>query len=347
MRNPCNTRVVLARRPGAVPGGDDFRIEQHELPPVRDRQVLLRTLAISIDGCASKRARDTSLFEPGMALGEVMRGATVSEVVESRHPAFKPGDAVLAWSGWQEREVVDGSDIRRKLHRNAAPPLSALGVFGIWGHIAYKAMHEVARPVAGETVLIGSAASPAGEVAGQIARQRGARVVGVTSSAEKCAWLVDELEFDVALDRNAPDFDARLRAACPDGIDVLLLGTESTAFERSLPLLNMDARMPVWGTSMLGSDALRDTYDRMPYLLSAIANKRLAVASWSRTPVSHLDALQLNDPEFIATMARWLRDGTIRYREDVQHGLHTAPQALERLVRGDNFGKLIVQLASP
>ena len=347
MRNPSNFRFVLARRPGAVPSGDDFRVEHDELPPVRDRQLLLRTLAISIDRCANERARGTSLCEPGMDLGEVMRGCTVSEVLESRHPAFKPGDAVLAWSGWQEREVVDGSSIRRKLHRNAAPPMSALGAYGIYGYVAYKAMQEVARPVAGETVLIGSAASPTGEIAGQIARQRGARVVGVTSSAEKCAWLVDELEFDAALDRHDPDFDARLRAACPDGIDVLLLGVDSTAFERALPLLNMDARMPVWGTTMYGSDRVREGHDRMPYLLSAIANRRLQVTSWTRTPVSQIDALRLNDPEFLATMGRWLREGTIRHREDVQHGLHNAPAALERLVRGDNFGKLIVQVAGP
>ena len=217
MRNPSNFRLVLARRPGAVPSGDDFRIEHDELPPVRDRQLLLRTLAISIDRCANERARGTSLCEPGMDLGEVMRGCTVSEVVESRHPAFKPGDAVLAWSGWQEREVVDGSSIRRKLHRNAAPPMSALGAYGIYGYVAYKAMQEVARPVAGETVLIGSAASPTGEIAGQIARQRGARVVGVTSSAEKCAWLTDELEFDAALDRQVERVaEEKLLAMLPD-----------------------------------------------------------------------------------------------------------------------------------
>ena len=345
MRNPSNFRLVLARRPGAVPSGDDFRIEHDELPPVRDRQLLLRTLAISIDRCANERARGTSLCEPGMDLGEVMRGCTVSEVVESRHPAFKPGDAVLAWSGWQEREVVDGSSIRRKLHRNAAPPMSALGAYGIYGYVAYKAMQEVARPVAGETVLIGSAASPTGEIAGQIARQRGARVVGITSSPDKCDWLQRELDFDVALDRHHPDFAEQLRAACPQGVDVLLLGLDNTAFEHALPLLNLDARMPVWGTTMYGTDRIRDGHDRLPYLFSAIANKRLVVSSWTRTPVPMIDSLHLNDPDFLATMARWLREGTIRHREDVQEGLHTAPHALGRLALGDNFGKLIVKVA--
>ena len=345
MDSTPNTRIVLARRPQRIPVDDDFRVETERLAAPGDRQLLLRTLAISIDSCAGERARGTSMSEAATDIGDVVRGCTVSEVVRSHHPAFKPGDTVLAWSGWQEYEVVDGSAIRRKLHPNAAPRLSALGAYGVYGYVAYKSMQEVARPVAGETVLIGSAASPTGEIAGQIARQRGARVVGITSSPDKCDWLQRELDFDVALDRHHPDFAEQLRAACPQGVDVLLLGLDNTAFEHALPLLNFDARMPVWGTTMYGTDRIRDGHDRLPYLFSAIANKRLVVSSWTRTPVPMIDSLHLNDPDFLATMARWLREGTIRHREDVQEGLHTAPHALGRLALGDNFGKLIVKVA--
>ncbi|MFT3755389.1 MAG: NADP-dependent oxidoreductase [Pseudoxanthomonas sp.] len=339
----ANTRIVLERQPDGVPKESDFRIETCRLPPLQERQLLLRTQAISIDWCGGHAGLGTSPFKTALRAGEVVRCCTVSEVVQSLHAAFRPGDVVLAHSGWQECEVVDGASIRRKLHGAVAPATAALGVYGAHGHVAFKAMREVARPMAGETVVVGSAASPIGETAGQIARHNGARVVGVTSSDEKCEWLREGLGFDAAVNIHGPHFGQRLRLACPEGIDVLLLGINRALLATALPLLNTGARVPVWGCASDGSPLPFGARDGLSMLLDAIIDRRIAVSGYAHAPAGRPDATA-SEPEFVSQMGRWLRQGVIRYREDVVQGIHSAPAALQRLLEGDNFGKLIVAL---
>ncbi|MFT3763577.1 MAG: NADP-dependent oxidoreductase [Pseudoxanthomonas sp.] len=338
-----NTRIVLTARPDGDPAPCHFAFEQAPVPTPGEGEVLLRTRLLSMDACARVRACDTSLIGERMRVGEVMRCSAVAEVVRSRHPAFKPGDRVLSHSGWQDFDVVHGSQLKRKLHERVAPCSTALGVYGVYGFVAWAAMTEAAPPQAGQTVAIGSAAGPTGATAGQLARLRGARVVGVTSSAEKCDWLRDELGFDAALDFNAPDFDDALRAACPDGIDVFVPGLDYRVLDAALPLLNTGARLPVWGMSMYHPPACNDG-DRLPRLLAAIVAKRLQVRGFTARDIVQLPAEHIVDPAFMGEMGAHLRHGRVRYREQYVDGLEAAPQALQRLLDGDNFGKLIVRV---
>ena len=337
-------RLRLAGRPGA--DGDlarCFRADEAWLPAPGEGEVLLRNDWLSIDICARGRMDPDPADGDGIALGEVMPCATVASVHASRHPAFRSGDVVLAHSGWQTHAMVHGSQLKRKLHANVAPATTALGVYGLYGFIAWSAIEETGRPRAGDTMVVAGAAGPIGATAGQLAKAAGARVVGVTSGARKCAHVVGRYGFDVAVDRLSPDFADTLRATCPDGIDIFLESVHGESIDIALPLLNDDARMPLCGI-MEGSAWPLAQGDRLPAFLNAILVRRLEVRSFTRRDITRLHPQFLVDPAFLSAIGRSLREGTLRYDEDVVDGLEQAPAALARLVRGDNFGKLLVRL---
>ncbi len=346
MDDVSNTRIVLAGRPAGDPSIADFRIEQAAAPSPGTGEVLLRTRMVSIDASARVRATGTSVLGERMDLGEVVRCSTVSQVVRSRHPAFRTGDVVLAHSGWQDYDVVHGSLLKRKLYERVAPWSTALGVYGAYGYVAWSAMTRTTPPRAGQTMLVGSATGPTGATAGQLAKLRGARVVGVTSSAEKCRWLLEEARFDAAVDSRQPGFEDALRAACPDGVDLFMPGMDYRVFDAALPLLNPGARMPVWGMSMYQPpEASGLSHDRLAALLTAIVSRHVEVRGFTSHGVTPLVPELICDPDFIADMGMLMRSGRLRYREEFVDGLENAPAALERLLRGENFGKLIVRVA--
>jgi Putative NADP-dependent oxidoreductases len=342
-----NTRIVLARRPMGDPSPADFEFTQAPAPVPAEGELLLRTRLLSIDACARARARDTSFMGERMDVGEVMRCNTVAQVVRSRHPAFRPGDIVLAHTGWQDYDVVHGSQVKRKLYERVAPWSTALGVYGVYGFVAWSAMTRATPPRPGQTVLVGSATGPTGATAGQLAKLRGARVVGVTSSAEKCRWLLDEAGFDVAIDSRAPGFGEALREACPDGVDLFVPGLDYRVFDAALPLLNIGARLPVWGMTMYQTeDAGGLAQDRMAALMAAMVTRRLDVRAYNAAhDFTQLAPESICDPDFIADMGMLLRSGQLRYREEFVDGLENAPAALESVLRGENFGKLVVRVA--
>jgi NADPH-dependent curcumin reductase CurA len=333
------TRVVLAARPQGEPTADDFRIEQAPLPTPGEGQVLLRNHYLSLDPYMRGRMNAGRSYAKPVEIGEVMDGGTVSEVIESRHPDLTPGDWVLAHGGWQTHAIADGRALKRKLDARIAPLTTALGVYGMPGFTAYVGLHEIGKPQPGETVVVAAASGPVGATVGQIARLQGARTVGIAGGERKRAYLQDELGFDVALDHRAPDFAAQLRAACPQGIDVYFENVGGAVFDAVLPLLNDFARIPVCGLVAHYNDrALPEGPDRLPMLLSHILTRHLTVRGF----IQH-DFIALY-PQFLREMGGWLADGKIRYREDIVEGLENAPRALIGLLRGENFGKVVVKL---
>jgi NADPH-dependent curcumin reductase CurA len=334
-----NTRIVLAARPQGEPTSDDFRLEQAALPVPADGQVLLRNRYLSLDPYMRGRMNAGRSYAKPVEIGEVMEGGTVSEVIESRHPDLQAGDIVLAHGGWQTHTVADGKLLKRKLDPRIAPLTTALGVYGMPGFTAYVGLHEIGQPKPGETVVVAAASGPVGATVGQIAKLQGARTVGIAGGERKRAYLHDELGFDVALDHRAPDFAAQLRAECPDGIDVYFENVGGAVFDAVVPLLNDFARIPVCGLVAHYNDkALPSGPDRMAWLMSQILTRHLTVRGF----IQH-DFIALY-PQFLREMGGWLADGKIRWREDLVEGLENAPRALIGLLRGENFGKVVVKL---
>lgn len=334
-----NTRIVLASRPQGEPSAENFRIEQVPLPHPGEGEVLLRTRYLSLDPYMRGRMNAGRSYAAPVEIGQVMDGGTVSEVIESRHPQWQKGDLVLAHSGWQSHAVAAGDSLRRKLDPDEAPLSTALGVYGMPGFTAYAGLHEIGRLRAGETLVVAAASGPVGATVGQIAKLQGARVVGIAGGERKRAYVQEALGFDVALDHRAADFEQQLARAVPDGIDVYFENVGGKVFDAVLPLLNDFARIPVCGLVAHYNDrGLPPGPDRTPLLMSHILTRHLTVRGFIQS-----DFLRLY-PQFLREMGGWLREGRIQYREDIVEGLENAPTGLIGLLRGENFGKVVVRV---
>jgi NADPH-dependent curcumin reductase CurA len=221
-----------------------------------------------------------------------------------------------------------------------APVSTALGVLGMPGMTAYAGLLEIGKPQPGETVVVAAASGAVGAVVGQIARIKGARVVGIAGGAEKCRYVQDELGFDDCIDHRAPEFADRLKTACPKGIDVYFENVGGRVFEAVFPLLNPFARVPVCGLiSQYNAASPPQSAVSLPQLMRATLTKRLTIRGFIVTDFATHQA------DFLRDMSAWLKEGRIKYREDIVEGLEQAPRALIGLLRGENFGKRLIRVA--
>src|SRR6516162_9412876 len=243
---PQGKRIVLASRPVGEPKSSDFRVEEYPVPAPGDGQLVLRTIWLSLDPYMRGRMNDAASYAAPVQIGEVMEGGTVSEVIASNNAAFKKGDIVLSRVGWQTHALSDGRGLS-KIDPQLAPISTAIGVLGMPGMTAYMGLLEIGKPQPGETVVVAAASGAVGSVVGQIARIKGAYVVGIAGGPEKCRYVTEELGFDACIDHRASDFVGRLAATCPRGIDVYFENVGGAVFEAVFPLLNPFARIPVCG----------------------------------------------------------------------------------------------------
>ncbi len=334
-----NRKIVLASRPEGEPKPSDFRLAESEAPAPKDGEVLLRTLWLSLDPYMRGRMSAAKSYVKPVEIGEVMVGGTVSEVVESRHKDFKKGDVVSSMVGWQDYAVSDGTMLR-KLDPKIAPISSALGMLGMPGMTAYFGLSEIGKPRAGETVVVSAASGAVGSIVGQVAKLKGCRVVGVAGGPEKCHYVVNELGFDACVDHRAADLPAKLAEACPKGVDVYFENVGGATWSAVLPLFNNYARVPVCGLIAHYNDtALPSGPDRTPLLMRAVLSKRLTLRGFI------VFDFFAKAEEFYRDMGGWVRDGKIKYREDIIEGLEKAPEGLIGMLKGKNFGKLLVKVA--
>ena len=337
---PINHRIVLNSRPVGAPTLDNFRLEEAPIAAPATGEVLLRTLYLSLDPYMRGRMSDGPSYAAPVALGEVMVGGTVSRVESSNHPDFKPGDLVLGKSGWQSLALSDGNGLN-KLDAAMTHPSLALGVLGMPGFTAYMGLLDIGQPKAGETVVVAAASGAVGSVVGQIAKLKGCHVVGIAGGADKCRYVVDELGFDACIDHRSPDLKQQLASACPKGIDVYFENVGGAVFDAVLPLLNTKARVPVCGLIAHYNDTtLPPGPDRLGLLTRTLLIKRIKMQGFII-----FDDYAHRYGEFFAEMSQWLKDGKIKFREDVIDGLENAPQAFIDLLEGKNFGKLVVRVA--
>lgn len=336
-----NRQITLASRPVGAPTAADFTTVETPVPTPTEGQVLLRNLYLSLDPYMRGRMSDGPSYASPVGIGEVMGAGTVARVEDSRHADYSAGDLVLAQGGWQDYTLSDGSGING-LDPDMEHPSLALGVLGMPGFTAYMGLLDIGQPKAGETVVVAAASGAVGSVVGQIAKLKGCRVVGIAGGSRKCRYVIDELGFDDCIDHSAADFAAQLADACTDGIDVYFESVGGRVFDAVLPLLNTKARIPLCGLIAHYNDTeLPAGPDRLGLLTRTLLTKRIKMQGFII-----FDDYGDRYGEFLKEMGDWVRQGKIKYREDVVEGLENAPQAFIGLLEGQNFGKLVVRIAS-
>jgi NADPH-dependent curcumin reductase len=339
MMSAVNRRIVLARRPQGAPSAADFRLERHPVPTPGPGQVLLRTRCLSLDPYMRGRMNEGPSYAPPVEIGKVMVGQTVSVVEASNGAGFKAGELVVANVGWQDYGLSDGRDLV-KIDPSIAQPSYALGVLGMPGLTAYVGLLDIGEPKTGDTVVVAAATGAVGSVVGQIAKIKGCRVVGVAGGREKCAYARDTLGFDACLDHREAELPQRLAAACPKGVDVYFESCGGAVLAAVLPLLNRQARIPLCGLiAWYNLEKLPAGADHTPQLLFTVLRQRLKIQGF--IVFDHFDRMGA----FRKDVGGWLREGRIRYREEVIVGLENAPQGLMGMLQGENFGKLVVRVA--
>ena len=334
-----NRRLVLSERPKGAPTVDTLRLETGPAPTAGPGQMLLRTEYLSLDPYMRGRMSDAPSYAAPVAIGDVMVGGTVAQVVTSHLDGFAAGDFVLSFSGWQDYALSDGKGVTN-LGQSPAHPSWALGIMGMPGFTAWAGLTRIGAPKKGETICVAAATGPVGATVGQIGKILGCHVVGVAGGPEKCAYAVDELGFDACIDHKAADLARSLANASPKGIDVYFENVGGKVLDAVIPLLNTNARVPVCGlVSQYNATGLPDGPDRMNWLMGQILSKRLTVRGFIIfDDFGHLY------PDFAKEMGAWVQSGKIKYREDIIDGLEHAPEAFIGLLKGENFGKRVIRV---
>lgn len=338
-----NRRVVLKERPRyLLPTAPLFRMESTAVPEAGANQVLIRTLWLGMDPYLFSRVKQVSPQAKPVPLGGVMYGATVGRVEVSNRPDFAVGDLVSGLWGWQDYAVSDGSGISR-IDGDIPKPSYLLGALGAAGFGAYLAVVDVLRVQAGETLTLGAALGGMGQIAGQIGKLKGARVVGVAGGKEKCRIAVEQLGFDACIDHKADDYAEQLAAAYPKGVDAFVVNTGGRMFDLALPHMNLRGRVAVCGLmENYAMTSLPSGPDRTFLLLNQMLLKRLEVRG--SMVLDHLRSSRYDD--FKREMKAWILGGQVKPLEHVTEGLENAPDALQGIFEGRNVGKSIVRVAA-
>ena len=329
---PINRRIVLASRPQGAVTADHFRLEQAPLAGLAEGRIRVRNRYLSIDPYMRGRMNDAKSYAEPVALGDVMIGATVGEVVESKHPNFAVGDKVTGMFGWQDYGTSDGAGVR-KLDDTNVPLTAYLGAAGMPGVTAWYGLNKIIAPRSGQTVVVSAASGAVGSVVGQLAKLAGCRAVGIAGGTEKCRYVVEELGFDACVDYKAGNLFGDLKAATPDGVDGYFENVGGEVLDATLSRMNPFGRIALCG--MIAS------YDGQPLPLkqpSILLTMRLLVQGFIVS--EHLEYW----PEALGTLATLVAGGTLRYRESIVDGLEHAPDALIGLLHGKNFGKQLVKI---
>ena len=339
MTTEKNRQIILASRPHGEPSDDNFNLVETAVPEAGTGQMLLHTIYLSLDPYMRGRMSAVASYARPVEIGEVMEGGTVCAVVKSNLPGYETGDIVVARTGWQEYALSDGKGVR-KVDPALGPISYAVGVLGMPGLTAYTGLLNIGKPQPGETLVVAAASGAVSSVVGQIAKIKGCRVVGIAGGEAKCRYVQEELGFDDCLDHRQHNLAERLQAACPKGIDIYFENVGGKVFDAVLPLLNNFARIPVCGLiAHYNATELPVGPDRVPLLMRNILVKRLTFRGFI---VSDYGS---QFPDFIADMCGWLREGRVKYREDITDGLENAPRELIGLLKGENFGKKIIRVS--
>jgi NADPH-dependent curcumin reductase CurA len=330
-----NAQWRLAARPVGLPKRSDWEYVEEPAVEPREGQFQVRVEYLSLDPAMRGWMNEGRSYVPPVGIGEVMRANAIGRVTSSRHPDYADGQLVSGLFGVQRFAVSDGAGVR-PVDPSLAPPPVHLGALGMTGLTAYFGLLDIGRPEPGQTVVVSGAAGAVGSIAGQIARIKGCRVVGIAGGPEKCAWLTDELGFDAAIDYKNDDVRAGLRRHAPDGVDVYFDNVGGDILDEVLRRLARGARVVICGAI--------SQYNAEGEPRGPVNYMQLLVQRASMTGFLVFDYAE-RYPEAREQLAQWLRSGELKSREDVVRGdVRDFPDVFLRLFRGENIGKLVLEL---
>lgn len=330
-----NRQVLLASRPDGIPQALNFRLAESPVPEPGPGQVLVHNQWLSVEPAMRGWVSAVANYSEPVAIGAVMRAFAAGHVVASRDPAWPVGTPVTGLFGWQDYAVVDGGAIQRRVDEADLPLSTALGVMGINGVTAHYGLLQIGRPLAGETVVVSTAAGAVGSAVGQIAKLKGCRTVGITGGETKRRLCLERFGFDAAVDYKSPGFAAALNQACGSGVDVYFDNTAGAISDAVMSLLKVGARVVVCGTASVPNWSPPPQGPRVERHLLV---KRACMQGFVifDHPEHHAPAR--------SDLAAWLRGGQLQYVEEVLDGIGHAPDAIAGLYRGDNLGKRLIRL---
>ena len=336
-----NHQVRLAARPVGLPTRNDWSFTTEPVAEPAPGGVLIKTLALSLDPAMRGWMNEGKSYIPPVGLGEVMRAGGIGVVLASKNDTFAVGDQVSAGLGVQEYCSIAAADIKRnglfKIDTRLGTPNQWLNVLGMPGMTGYFGLMDVGQPQPGETVVVSGAAGAVGQTVGQLARIKGCRAVGIAGGKAKCDWVVNELGFDACIDYKAPDLRDALKAACPKGVDVYFDNVGGDILDLVLARINRKARIIICGaiSQYNNTTPVQGPKNYLSLLVNRARMEGIVVFDYTdRFPLA------------VAEMSGYLRDGRMKSREDVVTGLQTFPESLLKLFSGQNFGKLVLQVAA-
>lgn len=332
--SPTNHQFRLAARPVGMPTRENWKYTEEPVPEPRDGELLVKVLYLSLDPAMRSWMNEGKSYIPPVNVGEVMRAAAVGRVVSSKHSGFSAGDYVFGIFGVQEYAVSDGKGVTKVDPRIPLPVY--LGVLGISGMTAYFGLLDIGKPNPGDTVVVSGAAGSVGMVVGQIAKLKGCRVVGIAGGPDKCRYLVEELGFDAAIDYKSEDVKKALRTHCPKGVDVYFDNVGGDILDAVLTQLAMRARIIICGAiSQYNSTGPKQgPANYMSLLVNRASMTGMVVFDYAS-----------RYGEAARELAGWMAQGKLKSREDIVQGLETFPETLLKLFKGENTGKLVLQVA--
>ncbi len=328
-----NKQIILRRTVQGMPVPEDYELVENPIPQPGEGEVLVRTIYLSLDPYMRGRMGRAE------AVGQVLIGGVVGQVVASRNAQFQEGQFVCQYVGgygWQSHGVAAGPELR-VLDPDLVPLSTTLGVAGMPGVSAYFGLFAVGKPVSGETVVVSAAAGAVGAVVGQLAKMKNCRAVGIAGSDKKCAYIVNELGFDAAINYRTGDLAAGLAKSCPGGVDVYFDNVGGPVLDAALAQINSRARIVLCGSISEYNEPLGGRQG--PSL------NRLLQGNLARMEGFNQGQYQDRHEEALALLAWWVRSGQLKYKEDVIVGLENTPDAFIGMMHGKNFGKLLIQVS--
>jgi NADPH-dependent curcumin reductase CurA len=330
-----NSQVLLKNRPRGVAQASDFKIVRTFARPPEEGEVQVRNAFLSVEPAMRGWIADIGNYSAPVAIGSVMRALACGHVIASRHPDWAVGDSAVGWFGWQEIATVTSDQIVRRIDESDLPLSLSLGVLGINGVTALLALTKIGEPRAGQTVCVSSAAGGVGSAVGQIARLLGCRTVGIAGGQAKTAICVEQFGYDAALDYRRDDFASALEIACPDGVDIYFDNVSGWISDIVMPRLAIGARVVVCGTASIA--------DWTDWPLGPRVERHLLVKRARMQGFVIFDHLA-EYAQAVATLAGWVREHRLSYREHILDGIESCPDSLASLYRSDNHGKLLIRL---
>ena len=335
MNSESNIKVLLAARPKGYPRNEDFLVIESEIPKVKEGELLVKIDWLSLDPYMRGRMNDVKSYAPSVEVGEVMVGGAVGTIIESRTSLFSTGEIVEGSFGWQSYALSNGLGLR-KINPELGPIQSSIGVLGMPGLTAYFGLLDVCQPIAGDTVVVSAASGAVGQIAGQIAKIMGCRVIGTAGTNEKVQFIVDELGFDVGINYKTENVGASRNSACTDGIDIYFDNVGGFVTDEVIKRINTGARIAICGQV---SQYNLEEPELGPRNLFHLTKSQAKMEGFL------VFAYQARYDEALHRLSKWINHDKLKYKEDIVEGIKNAPQTFIGMLNGENLGKTLIKVS--